>query len=444
MDPVAVWSGSRGPGGGPSKLQFPACLRLETGDGAEVFSGNELARLKVVRSWLRSQLRVQDRAGQARRLRGIPRRESATLEVALLRAVQRAKVNDELEVLPRGSACRRAESTRPTVTGDGPVVVPRRPSSLRPVAVLVVIALAVVALNRGTRPAATATEEAPAAAEGAGGSAAGDFLAFTATDARTVTVPDSGPDAKPVVVFFMASWCASCIEEARAMTALENEYTDRGRFVAVEVTPNAPPQEIAKFQAAAGNPAHPYLVDRRGDLTSAYGVTVLDTTGGARSRRRGSGPAGRPPDGRGNAARVPRPHPHLDPTSHRARGTHMRAVDEDRSWPVRATGLPPCSANGHPLPRPSRHIGRRERSGRGTAVPAVKDRRSTPEPSGPTSAWRLGRIAACRSPGPSSSRAAGASATLWSRTRWPVTLTVKSGWVPVDRTSANRAGPSDS
>ncbi|MDP9443963.1 MAG: TlpA family protein disulfide reductase [Actinomycetota bacterium] len=164
-------------------------------------------------------------------------------------------------------------SRRPSQRSKATVV-----AAVAVVAVLAVIALAVVALNRGTGPAATATDEAPAAAGGASGSAAGDSLTFTATDGRTVPVPDSGPDAKPVVLFFMASWCASCIEEARAMTALEDEYADRARFIAVDVTPNAPPQEIAKFQAAAGNPAHPYLVDRRGDLTTAYDVTVLDTT----------------------------------------------------------------------------------------------------------------------------------------------------------------------
>lgn len=133
-------------------------------------------------------------------------------------------------------------------------------------AVIALLVLSAVALNRAPAPASTGTDSASRTS--------GPTVRLDSTAGQTLTVPGE----KPTVLFFMASWCATCIEQARSMTALEDDFADTATFVAVETTPNAAPEDITRFQAAADNPNHPYVVDGRGELVERYEVTALDTT----------------------------------------------------------------------------------------------------------------------------------------------------------------------
>lgn len=136
------------------------------------------------------------------------------------------------------------------------------------VAVAAVLVLAMTALDR-PGPSVDAAALARPGAQDSGGP-----FSLTSTDGRTIAVPGS----RPTVLFFMAWWCVSCVEEGKAIQALEGEYEDRVEFVAVETTPNATTEEVADFKAQANNPDNPYVVDRRGELIDRYDVTTLDTT----------------------------------------------------------------------------------------------------------------------------------------------------------------------
>ncbi len=134
------------------------------------------------------------------------------------------------------------------------------------------LALSAFAINRTTTP--TAADNAQARTPDAAAGSASDPLRLDTVDGGTLSVPSD----KPTLLYFMASWCASCITEARSMTALEDQYADQATFVAVETTPNAATSDIEKFRAAANDPTHPYVLDRRGELVERYKVVTLDTT----------------------------------------------------------------------------------------------------------------------------------------------------------------------
>ncbi|MFJ5872993.1 TlpA family protein disulfide reductase [Dietzia maris] len=126
-------------------------------------------------------------------------------------------------------------------------------------AAVLVAVLAVIALNRGN-PASTMAGDGP--------------VEITSVDGEEVTVPSD----RPTMLYFMASWCATCIPQATAMDELEEQYADRVRFVAVDVTPENTKTEVDGFRTAAGAPEHPYVVDETGQLTKRYGITSLDST----------------------------------------------------------------------------------------------------------------------------------------------------------------------
>lgn len=132
-------------------------------------------------------------------------------------------------------------------------------------AVALVLILASTALNRGD------------ATNGSAGATSGndvDTIEVTSVDGEAVTVPSK----RPTVLYFMASWCYTCIPQAKAMKELEQEYADKADFVAVDVTPENTKIEVDEFRKRADNPRHPYVVDTTGQLTKKYGITALDTT----------------------------------------------------------------------------------------------------------------------------------------------------------------------
>ncbi len=133
------------------------------------------------------------------------------------------------------------------------------------VAVVVVVILAVTALNRGA--------DVDASSGGAGGNGK-DRIEIVSVEGEAVTVPSD----RPTVLYYMASWCYTCIPQASAMNELEDEYADRAQFVAVDVTPENTKVEVDGFRELAGFPDHPYVVDKTGELTQRYNIISLDST----------------------------------------------------------------------------------------------------------------------------------------------------------------------
>lgn len=162
------------------------------------------------------------------------------------------------------------------MTATPPTTHQRRPlATVLAAALLVlvaVVALAMLAVSR-TDTATDPRADAPAADGAVGGSGRVDQLTLTSTDGDPVVVPGE----QTTVLFFMATWCASCIEGAQAMADLEETYPDV-RFVAVETSPNTSTDSIEEFRGAAGDPSHPYVIDKGGYLLERYAVRTLDTT----------------------------------------------------------------------------------------------------------------------------------------------------------------------
>lgn len=132
-------------------------------------------------------------------------------------------------------------------------------------AATLILVLTLTALNRGS-------ETAPAA--GPAGANNVDRIEITSVDGKALTVPST----RPTVLYFMASWCYTCVPQAEAMKELEQEYADKADFVAVDVTPENTKTEVDQFRELAGNPGYPYVVDRTRELIQKYGVMSLDST----------------------------------------------------------------------------------------------------------------------------------------------------------------------
>ncbi len=66
------------------------------------------------------------------------------------------------------------------------------------------------------------------------GDIAPDFTLPTLDGGRFTLSEQRG---KPVIVFFMAYWCGSCIPEATALGKLQQEYGGRVSIVAVNIDP---------------------------------------------------------------------------------------------------------------------------------------------------------------------------------------------------------------
>lgn len=81
---------------------------------------------------------------------------------------------------------------------------------------------------------------------------------------------------KPVVVYFCASWCGTCVAGA----------TNLGRFhaahpnvavLALDVDPvNDSPAAVAQFRRGIPNATYPFAIDMGDTITRAYGVRSLE------------------------------------------------------------------------------------------------------------------------------------------------------------------------
>lgn len=83
----------------------------------------------------------------------------------------------------------------------------------------------------------------------------------------------------PVILFFMAGWCATCVPEARALARLHQEERDRGlQVLVVDVEASETEAELAGFQRLVPDAGYLWAIDRGYALTRAFGVRALDTT----------------------------------------------------------------------------------------------------------------------------------------------------------------------
>jgi len=83
----------------------------------------------------------------------------------------------------------------------------------------------------------------------------------------------------PVVLSFIAGWCASCVPEAEAGGEIVRNFGKQGvRVLAIDADPNDSLGQLRQFIEAAGNPPIQFAMDRTSEVTLAYKVRALDTT----------------------------------------------------------------------------------------------------------------------------------------------------------------------
>ncbi|MFQ5951388.1 MAG: TlpA family protein disulfide reductase [Candidatus Geothermarchaeales archaeon] len=85
---------------------------------------------------------------------------------------------------------------------------------------------------------------------------------------------------RPVVIFFMASWCLTCVPESQALDKVYQKHEDDLVIFLVDVDPNTDSEaDLRRFGELYGNPGFYYVLDSD-DHAIAYGYRVrsLDTT----------------------------------------------------------------------------------------------------------------------------------------------------------------------
>jgi len=83
---------------------------------------------------------------------------------------------------------------------------------------------------------------------------------------------------KPLVLFAMASWCATCIEEARELGKLVEKYGDQIVVIALDVDRSTTWQDLQKFKEIVGNPNYIWAFDKDSTVVKDYGIKALETT----------------------------------------------------------------------------------------------------------------------------------------------------------------------
>ncbi|KKL87152.1 hypothetical protein LCGC14_1937570 [marine sediment metagenome] len=83
---------------------------------------------------------------------------------------------------------------------------------------------------------------------------------------------------KPVMLFFMAYWCGTCVPEAQALAKLHEQYGDQVTIVAMDIDPTSTRESLQHFRSVAGDPDYIWAFDRGNRVAQAYRVRTLDST----------------------------------------------------------------------------------------------------------------------------------------------------------------------
>lgn len=107
------------------------------------------------------------------------------------------------------------------------------------------------------------------------GSIAPDFTAATLDGPRFSLAAQHG---HPVVLFFMAASCTSCLIEAQALGRIQRKYGDGLRMALIDIGGNDSAQAVRLFAQRSAGPSRYWLLDSAGTVASAYRVETLDTS----------------------------------------------------------------------------------------------------------------------------------------------------------------------
>jgi peroxiredoxin len=106
------------------------------------------------------------------------------------------------------------------------------------------------------------------------------------TTAATFTAPSlNGPRfslaaerGHPVVLFFMAASCTSCLLESNALGQIQHKYGSNVRIALIDIGKGDSSSALHAFVQRSAGPSRFWILDSNGKLASTYGVQSLDTT----------------------------------------------------------------------------------------------------------------------------------------------------------------------
>ncbi len=83
---------------------------------------------------------------------------------------------------------------------------------------------------------------------------------------------------EPVVLFFTASWCSSCIPEIATLNKLYEQYQDKGlQVVVVSIDPGDRPADFARFKGIAQGGNYVWGLDTGEKAAVAFDIKALET-----------------------------------------------------------------------------------------------------------------------------------------------------------------------
>lgn len=83
---------------------------------------------------------------------------------------------------------------------------------------------------------------------------------------------------KPTVLYFMASWCVTCVPETQALARIHKEMGDEVTIIALDIDPNDTEDGLQTFKDVAEGADHLWAMDEGGVISQAFDVLTLDTT----------------------------------------------------------------------------------------------------------------------------------------------------------------------
>lgn len=128
----------------------------------------------------------------------------------------------------------------------------------------------------GTHPAVGSHPAAPSADRPGGGAqpAAGQpGTALRTIDGATVRVPSS----RPSVLVFISISCADCSAAAKAVAKARNAIGDKATFLAVDLDPGVPAQDLTSFLDYVHAKGLPTMIDAKAALLAKYKVSALSS-----------------------------------------------------------------------------------------------------------------------------------------------------------------------
>lgn len=107
------------------------------------------------------------------------------------------------------------------------------------------------------------------------GTTAASFTAPTLNGPRFALATQRG---HPVVLFFMAASCTSCLLESNALGQIQHNYGSNVRIALIDIGKGDSSSALHAFVQRSAGPSRFWILDSDGKLASTYGVQTLDTT----------------------------------------------------------------------------------------------------------------------------------------------------------------------